>query len=215
MWGINEFNEFLFRHHFILKTECLWWTGINRRLHNLLFFHNWYQILDYYHGLLLLLDFVTITIVCIQSDIFHQSFSWRVNKFRIQDYKSPFCFAGPLRKSEFLIVFSFSFPVIYLQIHCSIQTFKLVICWLTSHIRGPRSHLVILGSQVPVSFRGPGSSVSGPTFPVCHIWKGKLNFFYYVPRLTVSIFTIKCWICNKIMTLFQLILLEKTGLKIN
>ena len=49
----------------------------------------------------------------------------------------------------------FSFPVTYQQIYCSIQTFKLVNYSLTSHFRapgshlkGPRSHLIILGSQV-------------------------------------------------------------------
>ena len=88
--------------------------------------------------------FITITIVCIQADIFHQSVLLRVNKFIIQ------YFTGPLNESEFLIAFSFSFPVI--------QTFKLVSYSLTSHFSGPGSHLKILGSWVP----GPIYGVRGP-----------------------------------------------------
>ena len=38
----------------------------------------------------------------------------RVNKFRIQYVISLLCFAGTLSESKFLIVSSFSFPVIYL-----------------------------------------------------------------------------------------------------
>ena len=49
----------------------------------------------------------------IQSDIFYQSFLLKVNEFIIQYFRSLLCFAGPLSESEFLIVFSFSFPVIY------------------------------------------------------------------------------------------------------
>ena len=47
-------------------------------------------------------------------DIFHQSFSLRFNKFRIQYFRNILCFAGALSEGEFLIVFSLSFPVIYL-----------------------------------------------------------------------------------------------------
>ena len=99
---------------------------------------------------------------CIQSNIFHRSFSLQVNKFMMQYFRSLLCFAGLLRESEFLTVFSFSFPVIYQQIYCSIQTFNLVNYSLTSHLRGPGSHLKILGSRVPLK----GSWVPSPTYGV-------------------------------------------------
>ena len=45
---------------------------------------------------------------------YFSSVFFRVNKFRIQYFRSLLCFAGPLSESEFLIVFGFSFPGIYL-----------------------------------------------------------------------------------------------------
>ena len=65
----------------------------------------------------------------------------RVNKFRIQFFRSLLYFSGPLSESSFIIVFSSSLTVIYLQIHCNIQTFTPVNYWLTSHFKGPGSHL--------------------------------------------------------------------------
>ena len=112
---------------------------------------------------------MTTTIVCIQSDIFHQSFSLKVNKFILQYFRSLLCFAGPLSESEFLIDFSFSFLVIYLQVYCSIQTFKLVSYSLTSHFRGPGSQIPFenFGSRVPldnIGVPGLGSHLWGPGF---------------------------------------------------
>ena len=107
-------------------------------------------------------NFITTTEVCIQSNIFHQSFSLRVNKFIIQYFRSLLYFVGPLSESKFLIVFNFSFPEIYQWIYCSIQTFKPVNYSLMPH----GSHLKILGSQVPlvrylVPPRYPGFQVPG------------------------------------------------------
>ena len=78
----------------------------------------------------------------------------RINSYRI----NLFCFVGHLAESEvsslFLVVFDcfqYSFPVIYQQIYCSIQTFKLVNHSLTrptSEVPSPGFHLKILGSRV-------------------------------------------------------------------
>ena len=76
----------------------------------------------------------------------------------MQYFKSLLCFAVPLNESEFLIVFSHSFPVIYLWIHCSIQTSKLVNYWLTSPFRGPGSQVLLENFGVP----GPTWLYSSP-----------------------------------------------------
>ena len=133
----------------------------------------------------------------------------RLNKFITQYFRSPLCFAGPLSECEFLIVFSFSFPIIYLQIYCSILTFKLVSYSLTSHFRGPRSwvplehfgvsgpgprfHLIILGSRVSgptydvpdpgshLGIQGSRSQFSGPTFLICRKKKREGRLPFYMP----------------------------------
>ena len=136
----------------MLSVYCKVWIWIPNNLHCL----SCKSI-----NFVLLVKPTLISLFCIQSDIFHQSFSLRVNKFIIQYFGSLLCFSGPLSESEFLIVLSFNFPVIYLQIYCSIQTFNLVSYSLTSHFRGPGSHLKILGSRVPFK----RSRVPGPTWP--------------------------------------------------
>ena len=74
-------------------------------------------------------DFITTTIVCLQSDIFHQFFSLRINKFIIQYFRSLLCFAGSLSENEFLIVFSLSFSNISIDLlqHSNFQASKLFI----------------------------------------------------------------------------------------
>ena len=103
----------------------------------------------------------------------------RINSYRI----NLFCFVGHLAESEvsslFLVVFDcfqYSFPVIYQQIYCSIQTFKLVNHSLTrptSEVPSPAFHLKILGSRVSgITKRsrvlGPGSRVS--LFRYAYLW---------------------------------------------
>ena len=154
-----QYIIFLSRHHFRLNTNIVLMMSWNKStITKFIIFHNWYHILNY----------------------FPQSFSLRVNKFIIQYFRSLFCFAGPSSESEFLIVFSFSFPVIQ---HSKFQASKL---FINVPLQGPRvpfptlkfgvsgsvSHLIILGtlpspgshlwgprSRVPP--RGPGSRVNG------------------------------------------------------
>ena len=161
-----QYIIFLSRHHFRLNTNIvLMMSWSKSTITKFIIFHNWYHILNY----------------------FPQSFSLRVNKFIIQYFRSLFCFAGPSSESEFLIVFSFSFPVIQ---HSKFQASKL---FINVPLQGPRvpfptlkfgvsgsvSHLIILGTLVPgpiygvpgpashLGVPGPESTVSGPTFPVC------------------------------------------------
>ena len=130
--------------------------------------------------------------VCIQSDIFHQSFSLRVNIFIIQYFGSLLRFAGPLSKSGFLIDFSFSFPVIYLQIYCSIQTFKLVCYSLMPHFRGPRSWVSLENFGV----LGPGSHLRGPgtRFPLDHIGVSGPTYGILGPRSHLAVPGPRSWL---------------------
>ena len=125
--------------------------------------------------------------ICIHSDIFHQPFSLRITKFIIQYFRSLLFFGGPLSESEFLVVFSFRFPVIYQQVYSSIQTFKLVNYSLTSNFRG-------LGSRVSLANFGD----SGPEFhfrdlgswvPLDHIGvPGLGSYFSGMPMAFITIF---------------------------
>ena len=73
MWGINKLF-FLLRRYFSLKRMyCLWWAGINRRLHNLIRFHIFHVFLSFYYH-----PYSLYT-----SGISHKSFSLRINKFII------------------------------------------------------------------------------------------------------------------------------------
>ena len=161
-----QYIIFLSCHHFRLNTNIVLMMSWNKStITKFIIFHNWYHILNY----------------------FTQSFSLRVNKFIIQYFRSLFCFAGPSSESEFLIVFSFSFPVTQ---HSKFQASKL---FINVPLQGPRvpvptlkfgvsgsvSHLIILGALVPgpiygvpgpasrLGVPGPESRVSGPIFPVC------------------------------------------------
>ena len=100
----------------------------------------------------------------------------------MQHFRSLLCFAGPLSEGEFLIVFSFSFPIIYQKIYCSIQTFKLVNYSLTSHFKGPGSQIPLENFGIP-GFRSPTWSIGvpGPRSRVPpRIPRSRVPLFWYV-----------------------------------
>ena len=85
----------------------------------------------------------------------------------------------------FLILFSVSFPVIYQQIYCSIQTFMLVNYSLTSQFRGSiywvsPGRVLGHGSQVQTP-RGPGSG--DPLFRYAYNLVILIQIFDRVPQL--------------------------------
>ena len=135
-----QYIIFLSRHHFRLNTNIVLMMSWNKStITKFIIFHNWYHILNY----------------------FPQSFSLRVNKFIIQYFRSLFCFAGPSSESEFLIVFSFSFPVIQ---HSKFQASKLFIN-VPLHGTRPIPHFKIWGFR----FRVPLDHTGDPS-PRSHLW---------------------------------------------